>query len=86
MAATVNTNLKISDGINHVYEMYYLWGFTSAWVVYWALSRVWPAEETLIKATIHEDENIIVDGTSLEEYSEKNNGFEESIVKGEKQS
>lgn len=74
MAVTVNPNLHISDGINHVYEMYYLWGFTSAGFVYWALSRIWPAEETILLATVYEDD--AVDGESVGGDTEKSDGAE----------
>jgi len=52
----VNPSLKGSvGGAEYVYDMFYLYGFTSAFVVYCALSHFWPATETLIPATIHED-------------------------------
>ena len=39
--------------------MYYLYGFASASFVYWALSRCFPAEETLIPACIYDDVEIV---------------------------
>jgi len=76
MAATVNSKLHISEGINRVYEMYYLWGFTSAWVVYWGLSYIWPAKMTLVEATIYEDENVeVLDGFPVEDCTEKGGGL-----------
>jgi len=38
--------------------MNYLYGFASATVVYCGLSYVFPAEETLLAATIHDDRDI----------------------------
>jgi hypothetical protein len=35
--------------------MFYIWGFTSAFCAYCVLSHFFPATETLIPATIHED-------------------------------
>jgi len=39
--------------------MFYLWGFTSAFVLYSLLGKFFPAEETLIPATIHEDADVL---------------------------
>lgn len=39
--------------------MFYIWGFSSAFVIYVLLSKVFPAEETLIPVAIHEDETVI---------------------------
>jgi NCS1 family nucleobase:cation symporter-1 len=35
--------------------MFYIWGFTSAFTAYCLLSHFFPATETLIPATLHED-------------------------------
>lgn len=55
MAQSVNPSLVISNGIEHVYDINYLWGFFSAFVTYWALSTAFPAKETLLDAPIFED-------------------------------
>jgi NCS1 family nucleobase:cation symporter-1 len=59
MAAQVNPALRpsVGDGIK-VYYFFYLYGFTSAFVVYAALSHFFPAKETLIDHNIYEDEDI----------------------------
>jgi NCS1 family nucleobase:cation symporter-1 len=59
-AAQVNPALanKIG-GSGKIYDMFYLWGFSSAFVIYVVLSKIFPAEETLIPATIHEDDSVI---------------------------
>ena len=59
MAAQVNPKLRsgVGDGIK-VYYFFYLYGFTSAFVVYSALSYFWPAPETLLEAAIYEDDEI----------------------------
>jgi NCS1 family nucleobase:cation symporter-1 len=56
MAAQVNPSLtgKVG-GAEKIYDIFYLWGFSSAFVIYCVLSHFWPATETLIPATIHED-------------------------------
>jgi len=60
MAASVNTTLLGSiGGSDKIYDMFYLWGFFSAFVIYSVLSKVFPAKETLIPETIHEDVEII---------------------------
>ena len=35
--------------------MFYIWGFTSAFLTYCILSHFFPANETLIPETVHED-------------------------------
>lgn len=55
MAKAVNPSISISVGIEHVYDLNYLYGFVSSWVVYWSLSHFFPAEETLLQACIYED-------------------------------
>lgn len=67
MAAQVNTSLAGSiGGAQYIYDMFYLYGFSSAFAVYVFLSHFFPAKETLIPATIHEDP----DATSSVEYKD----------------
>jgi NCS1 family nucleobase:cation symporter-1 len=60
MAATVNPDLagKIG-GAGKIYDMFYLWGYSSAFAVYTGLSYAFPANETLVPATISGDDYII---------------------------
>lgn len=58
LANAVNPKIKLNSGIQHIYDMNYLWGFASAFVIYSALSKVFPATETLLDATIYEDDDI----------------------------
>ena len=52
----MNPSLKGSvGGAEYIYDMFYIWGFTSAFSIYCLLSYFFPATETLIPATIHED-------------------------------
>jgi len=60
MAHAVNSQLDIGSG-GYIYDFNYIWGFTVGFVLYSALSYVWPARATLIDATIH-DETKFVDG------------------------
>jgi len=60
MAAAVNPNVNIG-GAAYIYDIFYLYGFTSAFVVYAGLSWAFPAKETLIPESIYED-IIVVDG------------------------
>lgn len=41
------------------YDINYLYEFTSAYFIYWALSTLWPAKETLLPACIYQDIAII---------------------------
>jgi NCS1 family nucleobase:cation symporter-1 len=59
LAKAVNPSLKINSGIQHIYDMSYLWGFTSAAVLYVSLNWFFPAKETLLEAPIYEDVSVI---------------------------
>jgi len=60
MAASVNTSLLPNiGGAEKIYDMFYLWGFTSAFVLYIVLSKLFPEPQTLIPETIHDDVEII---------------------------
>ena len=60
MVAQVNPALagKVG-GAEHIYDMFYIWGFTSAFALYSLLSYLWPARETLVEKTIHDDTDVI---------------------------
>ncbi|KAF2732398.1 allantoin permease [Polyplosphaeria fusca] len=60
MAAAVNTNINI-HGAAYIYDIFYLYGFGSAFFMYSMLSWIFPATETLVRESIHEDV-IVVDG------------------------
>jgi NCS1 family nucleobase:cation symporter-1 len=60
MASAVNPSVQIG-GAAYIYDIFYLYGFTSAFVVYAGLSWAFPARETLIPESIHED-IVVVDG------------------------
>lgn len=77
MAASVNPSLKPHiGGAAKIYDFFYIWGFTSAFVIYSALGLIFPAKETLVEATIHEDSEII----SAVEY--KSEPVEEGSLEG----
>jgi NCS1 family nucleobase:cation symporter-1 len=65
LAKAVNPSLNLNSGIEHIYDMSYLWGFSSAAVLYVSLNKLFPAEETLLKAPIYEDVSVI-DGFSCQ--------------------
>lgn len=80
MAASVNPKLKSSiGGAVYVYDMFYIWGFTSAFVSYIMLSRFFPATETLIDATIPGDVDEVV---SAEEAGSEG-GDEKAAIKSD---
>jgi nucleobase:cation symporter-1, NCS1 family len=60
MAAAVNPSIQIG-GARYIYAMFYLYGFTSSFVSYAALSWMFPHRNTLLKEPIFED-IIVVDG------------------------
>ncbi|OKL62679.1 hypothetical protein UA08_01344 [Talaromyces atroroseus] len=55
----VNPNINVS-GAEKIYDFNYLWGFFSAFTVYIASNYIFPARETLIPETIHDDGNVYV--------------------------
>ncbi|KAF2722915.1 hypothetical protein K431DRAFT_345114 [Polychaeton citri CBS 116435] len=89
LAKAVNPSIKISSGIQHVYDINYLWGFSSAFFLYWLLSTIFPAKETLISASITDDLAVLhgVEGgeESIDEFGfdglgEKKHPVEETIA------
>ncbi|KXT02191.1 hypothetical protein AC578_5958 [Pseudocercospora eumusae] len=56
LARAVNPSIHLDSGIIHLYDMNYLWGLFSASFVYFTLSYFFPAPETLISESIHDDE------------------------------
>jgi NCS1 family nucleobase:cation symporter-1 len=60
LAKAVNPDIALPVGIQHMYDMNYVWGFTSAFVLYCALSKLFPAVETLIDACIYDDADVEV--------------------------
>jgi NCS1 family nucleobase:cation symporter-1 len=56
--AVAPNTVSINAGIQHLYDMNYLWGFFSAIVVYTGLSLIFPAKETLLEAPIYEDTEV----------------------------
>ncbi|KAK3110771.1 hypothetical protein LTR53_014604 [Teratosphaeriaceae sp. CCFEE 6253] len=59
LAKAVNPSVSISPGIEHVYQINYLYGFTTASFLYWTLSHYFPATETLLPACIYDDTTMI---------------------------
>ena len=55
----VNPSIDIG-GAEKIYDFNYLWGFYSAFTVYVVSSYVFPAAETLIPTTIHDDGNVLI--------------------------
>ncbi|GIZ36896.1 hypothetical protein CKM354_000036200 [Cercospora kikuchii] len=55
LAHAVNPSVQIGSGIQHLYDVNYIWGLFSAAFVYWSLSYFFPARETLLEESIHDD-------------------------------
>lgn len=60
MVHAVTPSLSVGR-IDHVYDISFMWGFSSGFIIYCTLSYFWPATETLVQTTIY-DETQIVDG------------------------
>jgi len=64
MAATVNPDIAPHIGeAGKLYSMFYLYGYTSAFVVYSALSYFFPEPATKVPHTIYDDSDIISGGS-----------------------
>jgi len=60
MAATVNPDIAAHIGdAGKLYAMFYFWGYTSAFVVYSALSYFFPEPSTKVPHTIYDDSDVI---------------------------
>jgi NCS1 family nucleobase:cation symporter-1 len=74
MAHAVTTSVPVG-AIGDIYDINYLWGFSSGFVIYCTLSFLWPATETLIESTIsHEtrfENGVEVHNNGLETPQEK---------------
>jgi hypothetical protein len=52
----VNPSLEDRIGdVKKIYYMFYIWGFTSAFFMYIWLSHFFPAPETYVGETVHDD-------------------------------
>jgi NCS1 family nucleobase:cation symporter-1 len=63
MAAAVTPSLAVG-AIDDIYDISFMWGFSSAFVIYTALNYFWPDTNTLIESTIR-DETQIVNGVKV---------------------
>ncbi|EME48022.1 hypothetical protein DOTSEDRAFT_167544 [Dothistroma septosporum NZE10] len=59
LAHAVNSSISLPSGIIHLYDMNYIYGLTSAAVVYFVLSYFCPATETLLDESITVDADVV---------------------------
>ncbi|KAJ5580246.1 uncharacterized protein N7459_006231 [Penicillium hispanicum] len=59
LANSVNTNITISSGIEHLYECNYLYAFVSGAFVYVVLSKAFPAPDTLVESPVYGDPAVV---------------------------
>lgn len=64
LATQVNSSVTISVGMQHLYACSYLYGFLSGGVIYVVLSKVFPAQDTLLEAPIY-DAVVTIDGVEF---------------------
>lgn len=76
LAKAVNPDITLSAGITHVYDMNYIYGLSSAAVLYFSLSYFFPAQETLLPESIYDDDHI-VEGVEYSSEGEKSPNKEE---------
>jgi NCS1 family nucleobase:cation symporter-1 len=58
MAHAVTPSLSVGT-IDHIYDISFMWGFSSGFVIYCALNYFWPATETLVESTISEETKMV---------------------------
>jgi nucleobase:cation symporter-1, NCS1 family len=63
MANAVTPSITVGT-IGDIYDISFMWGFSSGFVIYCALNFFWPAPETLIESTIC-DEITFVNGVEV---------------------
>jgi nucleobase:cation symporter-1, NCS1 family len=63
MAHAVTPTITVGT-IDDIYDISFMWGFSSGFVVYYALNYIWPATETLLESTIY-DEMTFVNGVEV---------------------
>jgi NCS1 family nucleobase:cation symporter-1 len=63
MAHAVTPSISVGT-IDDIYDMSFIWGFSSGFVIYCALNFFWPATETLIESTVR-DEITFVNGVEV---------------------
>ena len=59
LARAVNSSISLPLGIVHLYDVNYLYGLTSAAVMYFTLSYFFPAAETLLDESIIDDADVV---------------------------
>ncbi|GME32660.1 Permease cytosine/purines uracil thiamine allantoin [Neofusicoccum parvum] len=75
----VDESIEIG-GAQKIYNFNYLWGFTSAFVLYSVLSFAFPARETFISKTINDSAEVSSDSHSGAEKGEVRATVEKSVV------
>jgi len=69
LCQAVNPNIHIG-GFAYIADISYIYGFCSAFIVYTVVSHVFPAKETLVPFTVHNDEDeAVVEGIAAGERS-----------------
>jgi NCS1 family nucleobase:cation symporter-1 len=82
MAAQVNPSLtKSVGGAEYVYDMFYIWGFTSAFVAYSVLSHFFPEPSTLIEEMIPGEAAFEEASATDEKIEGSDGGDEKGVIK-----
>jgi NCS1 family nucleobase:cation symporter-1 len=63
MVHAVTPSIKVGSIVD-IYDISFMWGFTSGFVIYCALNYFFPATETLVSSIIHE-EIVLVNGVEV---------------------
>ncbi|KAK9329542.1 permease for cytosine/purines, uracil, thiamine, allantoin-domain-containing protein [Lipomyces starkeyi] len=56
---TVNSSIKMSAGVSHLYDLGYFYGFGSAMLSYYLLCKFWPANETMLDRAVLPDSDLL---------------------------
>lgn len=78
----MSPDIQLDSGIRHLYDINYLYGCSSAAFLYWLLSWVFPATDTLLASCIYEDDDADAADLGKHAYSTMNakDGVEVSIA------
>ncbi|KAK9471728.1 permease for cytosine/purines, uracil, thiamine, allantoin-domain-containing protein [Dipodascopsis tothii] len=79
---SINANIEVNEGIIHLYNLGYFWGFGSAAVVHVALNRFWPHAESQIPEAVYPDDSAYyetAESSSVEVVGEKKSMFKRFV-------
>ncbi|KAG6873098.1 hypothetical protein C0995_002941 [Termitomyces sp. Mi166 len=65
LVGNINNNIKIAGDGLHLFDIAWLYGFSSAFAIFWILSTLWPAAETYVGQPILAHDTVTYDKPTL---------------------